>query len=393
MRTTETFAKVVEAWAKEPRYIDCAGGTRSGKTYAILQVLSLLCPRDEQPTITSVVSETMPHLSRGAIRDFKAIMAEDGRWEEDAWNKSQSIYTFKNGSILEFFSADQIGKVHGPARDRLFINEANNIDYDTARQLIVRTSGMVVWDYNPTRVFWAHENYAPRENCISIHSTYRDNCFLTAEQVAEIESYRSDKRWWRVYGEGLVGQIEGTIYNFEQVEEIPESASVEAYGMDFGFSSDPTAIVHLYIDKGRKAFYVDEVCYRTRMLNSDIIQVLKENGVPMRSVPIYADCAEPKSIAEIFNAGYNIKPCDKSGGVRNNKLKFQINFVQGWKMYVTKRSTDVIKELRNYVWQKDRDGRETDIPIDAFNHALDAMRYALFTHLAGNSGNYSIRTF
>lgn len=396
MRTTLTFSKLVQAWAAHPRYIDSGGGTRSGKTYAFLQLLSLVIPNDKTKTINSVVSETGPHLSRGAIRDFKAIMAEDGRWDDNAWNASHSIYTFPNGSILEFFSADQPGKVHGPARDRLFLNEANNIPFEVARQLIIRTKDIVAWDYNPTRVFWAHEHYQGRDNCITIHSTYNDNQFLSKEQVAEIESYKDDKNWWRVYGLGLVGELEGTIYDFEQIDEMPTASNlVDIYGMDFGFTNDPTALDHLRVDTARKIIYAEQLIYETALLNRDIVERMEALGVPKRSIPIYADCAEPKSIAEISRAGFNVKPCQKDAPVRSEKMKFQIDFVKGYKLCVLKSSTDLIKELRNYTWAKDKDGNNLNVPIDKWNHALDALRYAVYTHLAQeyNHGkyNFSIR--
>lgn len=392
MRTTLTFSKLVQAWAAHPRYIDSGGGTRSGKTYAFLQLLSLVIPNDKTKTINSVVSETGPHLSRGAIRDFKAIMAEDGRWDDNAWNASHSIYTFPNGSILEFFSADQPGKVHGPARDRLFLNEANNISFEVARQLIIRTKDIVAWDYNPTMVFWAHEHYQGRDNCITIHSTYKDNQFLSKEQVAEIESYKDDKNWWRVYGLGLVGELEGTIYDFEQIDEMPTASNlVDIYGMDFGFTNDPTALDHLRVDTARKIIYAEQLIYKTALLNRDIVEWMEALGVPKRSVPIYADCAEPKSIAEISRAGFNVKPCQKDAPVRSEKMKFQIDFVKGYKLCVLKSSTDLIKELRNYTWAKDKDGNNLNVPIDKWNHALDALRYAAYTHLAQeyNHGNYN----
>lgn len=393
MKTTGTFAKVAQAWVKDPRYIDCGGGARSGKTFSILQLLSLVIPSDAKPTINSVVSETGPHLSRGAIRDFKEIMAADGRWDDNAWNRTQNIYTFPNGSILEFFSADQPGKVLGPARDRLFINEANNVGYEIARQLIVRTRGLVIWDYNPVRAFWAHEHYQPRENCISIHSTYKDNGYLTPQQVQEIESYRSDERWWRVYGEGLVGTLDGLIYDFTQIDEMPDPQGlVEVYGLDFGFTNDPTAIVRLLVHTGKREVYLDEVTYKTGLTNDGICRELSLAGVQPRAARIYADCAEPKSIAEIAAAGFVIVPCTKDAPVKSDKMKFQIDFCRRYTLKVTKRSTDVIKELRNYTFAKDKDGNALNTPIDAYNHSLDAMRYALFTHFAktANYGHYTI---
>lgn len=391
---TSTFHKVYNSYQQHPRFIDCCGGARSSKTFSILQFLYLLALGDKRPTITSVVSETMPHLKRGAIRDFKNILTgETGLWSEDSWSKSESIYTLPNGSIIEFFSCDQPGKVHGPARDRLFINESQNVPYEVVRQLLVRTRGLVIFDYNPTHLFWVQEKIAPRDNCISIHSTYKDNTFLTPEQVAEIESNKADKNWWRVYGEGRVGELEGLIYEFEQIDSLPDDAGlIEVIGIDFGFSHDPTAIVRVKADTKRKILYIEELCYKVGMLNSDIIAQLEQCAIVKRSVPIYADCAEPKSIAEIAKAGYNVKPCDKGAPVRSEKLKFQIQWLQGWKLKITKGSLNLIKEQRNYTWDKDKDGNILPYPIDKFNHANDALRYAAFSHFAknGGSGQYNI---
>lgn len=384
MNLTAVGDKTIQAWGKHPRYISSCGGTRSGKTYANLQVLSLVCmlesERNLPPTINSVVSETLPHLKRGAIRDFKDILTTEGMWNEQNWNKSDSIYTFPNGSIMEFFSADSPSKVHGPKRDRLFLNEAQNIQKETARQLFTRTTGIIICDYNPTHSFWLNEETELKDNCITIKSTYKDNRFLSKAQIEEIEGNKNDKNWWRIYGLGLVGQLEGLIYDFEQIDQLPEDGK-EFYGMDFGFTNDPTTIMHMKADTGRKILYADELCYRTRMLNSDIIQELKQNNVPS-DVPIYADCAEPKSIAEIHSAGFNIKPCDKDAPVKSDKLKFQLQYMQGWQLKVTKRSVNTIKELRNYTWAKDKDNNQLNIPIDKYNHALDAMRYGTWTHLA-----------
>lgn len=391
MYTTRVFNSLVGAWYENPRYINNKGGTRSSKTYSALQLLSLVMEASRTKKVLSIVGETLPFLKRGAIRDFRNILEGENKWSDAGWSKSENIYQFPNRSIIEFFSADSPDRVLGPARDYLFVNEGINIPYDTARQLFVRTRGAIIVDYNPASAFWMQEHYEPRKNCITINSTYKDNRFLTPEQVEEIESNRDDENWWRVYGLGLEGHLEGVIYTFEQVDELP-SDGVDFYGMDFGFTNDPTAIVHIKADTGRKTLYLDEVCYRTRMTNGDIVDVLKREGVPMRTTPVYADCAEPKSIAEIGNAGYNVKPCDKSAPVKSDKMKFQIDWMRGWKMCVTKRSTNLIKELRNYTWAKDRDGNSLNTPIDKWNHALDAARYGCWTHLAenANKGKYLV---
>lgn len=385
MQTSRTFDKVAAAWARHPRYLSSRGGTRSGKTYSMMQLLAIVCSNDKKHTVTSVVSETMPHLKRGVIRDFKDIMGE--HFDPNRWSETDKIYSFPGGGLLEFFSADSPGKVHGPARDRLFLNEAQNIPYDVARHLFVRTRGIIAIDYNPTHSFWLDQEIEGRDNCECVHSTYLDNQFLTPEQVAEIEDQRKDAAWWRVYGEGKVGVLQGVIYDFEQIDAMPEADGlVEFYGLDFGFTVDPTAIVRVLVDTRRKIAYIDEVCYRTRMLNEHIVAAMQQAGIPLRSVPIYADCASPKDIADIAKAGFNVKPCTKEAPVKSDKMLFQIQFVKGYTLKVTKRSLNIIRELRGYTWATDKDGNQLNHPIDLFNHALDAMRYGIYTHLAQNAG-------
>lgn len=393
MRLTKVAGKTIAAWKRHQRYISSCGGTRSSKTYSILQTFILAIIEEvnlkKPATINSVVSESMPHLQRGAIRDFKAIMNTEGIWEDDRWNETQHTYTFANGSLLEFFSADNAGKVHGSARDRLFLNEAQNISHDIARQLFVRTRGQIVCDYNPTHSFWLNEIYEARENCITIHSTYKDNEFLTPEQVAEIESNRTDRNWWKVYGEGQVGTLDGLIYTFNLVDSLPEVTEmdhlVEIQGMDFGFTNDPTARVQVVADPRKKILWVRQRCYRTQMLNRHIVEDMEQDGVGRRT-EVYADCAEPKSIAEIKEAGFNVIPCDKDAPVKSDKLKFQLQWMQGWELNVTRDSLDLIFELRNYTWDKDRDGNPLNQPIDKFNHLLDALRYAVWTRFAQRAG-------
>lgn len=357
------------------RYLDSCGGTRSTKTYSALQLLILLALKDKKPTITSVVSETLPHLKKGAIRDFKEILKNEDMWEEDRWHETDKIYTFSNGSIIEFFSADTPGKVHGPGRDRLFLNEAQNIAWEVANQLFIRTRGAIFIDYNPTHEFWVHEYIQPDPRTRTIRSTYKDNRFLTKDQVQDIEARRKNEAWWRVYGLGEVGILEGVIYNFTQVDALPDNPKyVDLYGLDYGFTNDPTALVHIKADPRKKVAYLDEVIYQTHLLNRDIIALMRQNQVQQRGQAIYADCAEPKANAEIRMAGYNVIESYKG-----KDLKFQINMVQGWTIYVTKQSVNLIREARNYVWATDRDGKPLNIPIDLYNHGMDAMRYGLFT--------------
>lgn len=378
--------KLLPAWNEGKRFLDVCGGTRSGKTFAILQLLILVVANDKTPTINSVCAETMPQLKRGAIRDFQILMRKAEMWSDANFNKTDCIYTFPNGSIIEFFSLDSEGKVHGLARDRLFVDEAQNISWEKVRQLLVRTRGRVIFGYNPTREFWVHTEIQPRPECVSINSTYRDNEFLTAEQVAEIEANKKDARWWRVYGEGLVGAYEGVIYDFEQIDTMPEKGGmVEVFGVDFGFTHDPSVAVQCYIHTGRKEIYCDQLFYRTQMLNSDIVRELKAHNVP-HNATIIADSAEPKSIEEIRRSGYrNIE-----GAYKATRLAEQIAHIKQYRLFVTKRSVEAIKELRTFVWAQDRDGRQLNEPMKGNDHFADAMRYAVFGTTTGNRGQYRI---
>lgn len=389
MNDSVVYDRTLAAAQQTDRFVSSCGGTRSGKTYACLELVYKLAARDKSPTITSVVSETFPHLKRGAIRDFQDLLGD--AWMDEYWSRGEYIYYLPNGSIIEFFSADSPAKVHGPARDRLFLNECQSIPYEIARQLFVRTRGLILLDYNPTHSFWVNEKIEPRPNCITVHSTYLDNPFLTPEQIAEIEANRQDRNWWQVYGEGKIGTLEGLVYSFDQIDRLPDDPGLkEVWGMDFGFTNDPTAIVRCLVDTGRKVAYIDEKCYRTRMMNDDIAQLLTSYEIGPQ-IEIYADCAEPKSIAEIRTAGLKVMPCDKDAPVKSQKLSFQLQWMQGWKLMVTKSSINLIKELRNYTWAKDKDGNAVNYPIDMYNHLLDAMRYALWTKFGKrNAGSYNI---
>ena len=393
MEFSRVFWKLYAAAARCPRIVSQRGGTRSGKTYSTLQFLHLVIPRSDVPgDVTSVVSETLPHLKRGAVRDFERIV-ERPLSACDEWNASTLTWTYANGARLEFFSADSPDKVMGPARKRLFVNECNHIRYETYRQMAVRTTGLILLDYNPAAMFWAIEKVEPRADCVCIRTTYEDNLdFLSADQVAEIESNRGDEKWWKVYGLGEIGTLEGTVYDFDTIDALPEERSslVEVQGLDFGFTNDPTARVQVLADTGRKVLYCRQRCYRTRMLNSDIIADLKADGVPP-NVEVFADCAEPKSIEEIRRAGFRIMPCDKDAPVKSDKLAFQLQWMRGWRLLVTKDSLDLIEELRNYTWAQDRDGNPLNWPVDRFNHLLDALRYAVWTKFGRDAGRGQYR--
>ena len=391
MEFSGVFHKYVDAWKRHPRYIDSEGGARSSKTISALQFLVLLASTDKTPTITSVVSETMTHLKRGAVRDFQSDAVMGDGWDDNAWNKTAMTYTFPSGSRIEFFSADSPSKVHGPQRHRLFLNEAQNIPYEIARQLFVRTSDFILYDYNPTHAFWAHDRIQPRENCIHIHSTYKDNPYLSPVQRAEIEANRNDANWWRVYGEGKVGVLEGLIFpDFEQVDELPSADGLaECYGLDYGFTNDPSVLMRVLIDNDRRELWLDECFYERGLINAPIpgnerpslVQRLTEAGVPKRGVPVFGDSAEPKTNEELAAYGWNVLPCYKA-----TRKAEQLQRLMGYRLHVTKRSINWIREARGYTWQKDRDGNALNEPIAVNDHAMDAFRYAAFTWLTEYAG-------
>ena len=349
------------------------GGTRSGKTWSILQLCATIAQL-EPKVLISVVGETMPFLKRGVIRDFRVMMG--GAWNPDKWNASDKIYTFDNGSQIEFFSADNEGKVHGSARDVLFINECYFVPFEIYRQLRIRTKKLVLLDYNPRSRFWVDEDVIDNPGTALIHSTYLDNPFLSEQQKQAILSYRSDANWWRVYGEGQTGSVEGLVYTeFKTVDSMPVPFKREFYCIDFGFTNDPTAILRVRLSGGE--LWIEELSYKTGMLNNDIVQVLRNNNVA-RGASIVCDSAEQKSIKEINNiGGYRAVPCTKGRG----SVEAGITAVKAYNLNVTKGSLNVIEELRNYSWKRDQEGNYINTPVDRYNHALDALRYGVTTFL------------
>ena len=383
METTRVFDEIAKAYRDGYRGVDSRGGTRSTKTYSALQFLVFLAVGLARKLVISVVSETLPHLKKGAIRDFERILQDEGiiggSLRDDArWNATDCFFTFASGTIIEFFSADAPGKVHGPSRDILFINEGQNIRWETANQLLIRTREFVIVDYNPTHEFWAHTELAPDPRFKQIVSTYKDNRFLTQAQIEDIEKGKKNANWWRVYGLGLTGQLEGVIYQFEQIDRMPDSPGlVRIGGLDYGFTNSKTAGVDILADVRRKKLYLDEMFYGSGMHNFDIIASLNAHGFPKKGPRLYADCAEPKANSEIKLAGFNVWPSDKG-----KEITFQISFIQGWEIYVTKTSTNIIHEFRNYLWDTDRDGNRLNHPIKDYDHAMDAFRYGVFGQLA-----------
>ncbi len=377
MKTTSVFNRNIKAYNDGFRIISNKGSTRSSKTWSLLQLMYLIASKSSKPILISIVSESMPHLKRGCIRDFISMLEDEGQWNRNNWNATDKIY--KAGkSHIEFFSADTPGKVHGPSRDILFVNECNNIGYETIRQLMIRTTKTVFFDYNPVEEFWMEENILTRSNSLLIHSTYKDNEHLTKEQVEDIESNKHDINWWNVYGLGITGNRDGNcIKNWMQVDSMPIDYKKRWIGLDFGFTNDPTAIVDVRLSDDQ--LWVDEICYKNGMLNIDISNLLKDNN--LLDIPIIADSAEPKSIAELRRYRHIIEGASKG---RHDSINIGISTLNRYKINVTKRSLNIIKELRNYKWQQDIDGKWLNKPIDKFNHSIDAIRYVALNKLIVN---------
>lgn len=367
MYSETTATQKIKRLTKRIRAV--CGGTSASKTVSILIYLIARAQSDKTPTLTSVVSESFPHLKRGSMRDFLGIMQSHNYFKDERWNKTDYTYTFETGSKIEFFSADQPGKVRGPRRDRLFVNEANNIPYEAWDQLLVRTKEFAFADWNPTNEFWFYDQILPvREDLDFITLTYKDNEALDPNIVSDIESHKHNAQWWRVYGEGQLGEVEGKIYrDWAIIDEIPHEARLERYGLDFGYSNDPTAIVAIYSYNG--GYVLNEIAFQKGLQNKQIADILLANDKAL----VIADAAEPKSIDELKLHGLTIMPAKKGPG----SVSQGIQYVQQQRVSVTKQSTNVIKEYRNYLWLTDKDGKIINDPAHEFSHSMDAIRYGM----------------
>ena len=364
---------------KRLRFIQ--GGTSASKTVGTVMYLIAKAQSDKTPTLTSIVSESFPHLKRGVMRDFLMILQTHQYFKDARWNKTDFTYTFETGSKIEFFSVDQPDKVRGPRRDRLFINEANNIPYEAFDQLEVRTKEFVIADWNPTNEFWAYTEVLGKRNDVEhLVLTYIDNEALSIEIIKSIEQRKGNKNWWQVYGLGQLGEVEGKIYKDWKLDitEIPHEARLERYGMDFGYSNDPTSIVAIY--KYNDGFILDEITHQKGLSNKQISDIL--SNLPQALV--IADSAEPKSIDEIKSYGVNILPATKGQG----SVSQGIQFVQDQRISVTQRSINIIKAYRNYLFKTDKDGKILNEPDHFLSDAMDAVRYGLSSYKPKQTETY-----
>jgi phage terminase large subunit len=346
------------------------GGTSASKTFSIIPFLIDYAYKNKNSEI-SIVSETIPHLRRGAIRDFLKIMDLINWFEPANWNKSSLTYNFDNGSFIEFFSADNPSKLRGARRDVLFINECNNVNFESYYQLAIRTRKFIYLDYNPVAEFWVDTELVKDKDAERITLTYKDNEALDISIVKEIEKARDKaatssywRNWWTVFGLGQIGSLQGVVFdNWQQVASVPTDAKLLGFGMDFGFTNDPTTLVAVY--KTNNQLYFDEVLYRTNMTNLDIGNFMKSENIG-RPLEIVADSAEPKSIEELRRQGFLITPAKKGA----DSIKIGIDILKREPFFVTQNSINLIKELRSYVWATDRDGKLTGNPIDDSNHCF-----------------------
>jgi len=369
LNTTTIYEQNIEAWQGGKRRALNEGGTSSSKTYSILQILILIARGAKSQFLISVVSESLPHLKRGCIRDFQNILGNE--FDGNLYNKTEHTYNFGNG-VIEFFPADEPSKMRGGRRDILFINEANNVSYDSFRELDIRTRLFSFLDWNPVSEFWVHENglITQPENAY-IHSTYLDAVdVLPREVIDNIESNKNDPNWWNIYGLGKLGKIEGLVYpSFEQIDYIPNKDVF--YGLDFGYSNDPTVLVKCAINGND--LYSQELIYEAGLTNDDIAHRMDELGVRRNYDEIFADSAEPKSIAEIHKFGFNIKPCPKGA----DSVEYGHQKIRQFNQYWTKDSLKCIKEQRNFRYIPDKDGKFTDKTTHQFSHGMDARRYGV----------------
>jgi phage terminase large subunit len=354
------------------------GGTSSGKTYAIMQVLFFLAM--QQPNIVvTVCGQDVPNLKKGAYRDATNI-----RNNSDVLtlvfpyvNEGERIFKCINGSIIEFSSFKDAQDAKSGKRDYLFVNEANGIPYEVYWQLAIRTRRRIFIDYNPTARFWVHDEVIGRDGVRLIISDHRKNHFLTSEEHARIEGIE-DAELWKVYARGLTGKIEGLVLtNWDICDAMPqrEEWKMSAYGLDFGFTNDPSALEHVVLAHGE--LWIDEVIYSTGLTNPDIAQRAKGDGLTDND-QIIADCAEPKSIRELQAAGLWVIASPKG----QDSIVSGIDILKRYRLHVTRRSIGILSNLRSYQWGKDKDGNMTNKPEDRNNHGIDAIRYVSLAKLS-----------
>ena len=355
------------------------GGSRSGKTFSILQLLILVKAFEVTDAVFSIVRKSMPALKASAMRDFFKILKSNEMYDDWNHNKTENTYLL-NGNLFEFMSLDQPQKKRGAKRAYLFINEANELTLEDWIQLSLRTEKQIFIDYNPSMdEHWIYDIVLPRPDCTFIHSTYLDNLnFLPEEQVKEIENLKNvDENYWRIYGLGEIGQIKGLVFtNWELVDDFPTECKWITFGLDFGFTNDPTALVKVGLSGGD--LFVDELIYSRGLTNQDIAKWMGDLNIT-KADEIIAD-NQPKCIYEIRQFGFNVKPTFKG----QDSILTGIDILKRFRIKVTKRSINLIRELKNYKWKEDAAGNPLNVPVDRFNHGIDGLRYVCMDRMLVN---------
>jgi len=368
------FDKTKLAWDAGNKIIIHRGGTGSAKTFDIMIFLIMLAITNTNWIIT-VVSESKPHLDIGAIRILKTVLMKAGLFKSDQFNISTSRYTFDNGTIIEFFSADRIDKALGARRNVLYGNEINSLKFEVWDEL-ARRSEYIIGDFNPTQQFWLEKFIDFYGKVEVIRSNYSDNPFLPeTERNRIIRRAEMDANFKRIHIDCEYGSYDGLVFTeFNIIDQMPEGLNT-FYGMDWGYTNDPTAVVQCAIKD--KDIYLNEKLYRTGLTNSDIARILIDLGIRPNYDEIFADSAEPKSIEDLRRAGFNIKPAMKG----EDSIRKGIDKMKEYRINITQNSVNLIKEFRNYSWISDKTGQPTNKPIDAFNHGIDSSRYGIMTKL------------
>lgn len=361
------------------------GGTRSGKTYNILLWIILKYTTQNKNKIITICRKAFPSLRASVMRDFLDILKQLNIYNETNHNKSNSEYMLY-GNLVEFISLDMPQKVRGRKRNLLFINEANELNWEDWQQLIFRTDEKIIIDYNPSDEYhWIYDKVIPRDDCDFYRTTYQDNPFLEDSIKQEIERLKeTDEQYWQIYGLGLKGISKATIFKYFECNKIPENAQFIAYGADAGYSNDPSTLVSVYILHHN--LYIREHLYRTQMTTKDLHNIFKETNIARKQ--IYMDSSEPRLIEELRRMGWNIRPSVKG----RDSINAGIDLLKRYKIYITNKSNNAIQEFRNYKWKEDRTGKLTNNPEDKNNHIIDAVRYAAYSVLSKpNFGKYSIQ--
>lgn len=371
MTLQETTAlRKIRALKKRIRIVQ--GGTSAGKTYDILlDELNEAIMQDG--ILTTIMSDTMPNLRHGAMRDFLKICHETNVWDVAEWNSTYSTLTLPNGSIIEFYSADSEDAL-GARRDRLFINEANRITKEAFDQLEVRTEQRITLDFNPVNQFWAHD-LLTRPDVDFVKLNYLDNEALSQNIVNALELRKGDgtSNWWRVYGLGEIGSLEGNVYEgWIPVDEIPQSAVLKRYGVDFGFSNDPTAVVAVYEDEDESLYLKTELC-DIKILTPVLVDKLKK----LPDALFVCDNARPEIIAEMQANGLRAIGSNKTAGEKMNGKRYNIELVMRRKIHYLRTDTELEREYLTYAWRKKRTGEIIDEPQDGNDHIMDAIAYAV----------------